>query len=232
MALNDLTGQRIKNTYNRLVQTEGGQYADGTGSLLDIASTADIPSTGSLLTTASVSLNTITFEKGDGSTFPITVDTGSGGVAPGEVVDDVNGLSGSITLASTDTDLLTVTEAGQTINLNPLQPKKVIGAVKNISGGTLLKGTPVHVTASASPPAGFLSEVVAADAGDAGLMPAHYILAQDLDDGEEGDGIIIGKIQGVDTSAFGEGDTLYVSQSRSIGSIYFSYNTYVLNKIS
>jgi len=36
-------------------------------------------STGSLLTTASVNLNTITFTKGDGSTFPITVDTGSGG---------------------------------------------------------------------------------------------------------------------------------------------------------
>jgi hypothetical protein len=35
--------------------------------------------TGSLLTTASVSLNTITFTKGDGSTFPITVNTGSGG---------------------------------------------------------------------------------------------------------------------------------------------------------
>jgi|694.fasta_scaffold15543_8 hypothetical protein len=33
--------------------------------------------TGSLLTTASVSLNTITFTKGDGSTFPITVNTGS-----------------------------------------------------------------------------------------------------------------------------------------------------------
>lgn len=35
--------------------------------------------TGSLLTTASVSSNTITFTKGDGSTFPITVNTGSGG---------------------------------------------------------------------------------------------------------------------------------------------------------
>lgn len=33
--------------------------------------------TGSLLTTASVSSNTITFTKGDGSTFPILVDTGS-----------------------------------------------------------------------------------------------------------------------------------------------------------
>jgi hypothetical protein len=34
--------------------------------------------TGSLLTTASVNLNTITFTKGDGSTFPITINTGSG----------------------------------------------------------------------------------------------------------------------------------------------------------
>lgn len=35
--------------------------------------------TGSLLTTASATLNVITFTKGDGSTFDITVDTGSGG---------------------------------------------------------------------------------------------------------------------------------------------------------
>ena len=35
--------------------------------------------TGSFLTTASVSSNTITFTKGNGTTFPITVATGSGG---------------------------------------------------------------------------------------------------------------------------------------------------------
>jgi len=52
----------------------GSFYGDGSG-LTGI----DIPSTASLLTTASVSLNTITFTKGDASTFDITVDTGSGG---------------------------------------------------------------------------------------------------------------------------------------------------------
>ena len=36
-------------------------------------------STGSLLTTASAALNVLTFTKGDGSTFNVTVDTGSGG---------------------------------------------------------------------------------------------------------------------------------------------------------
>ena len=35
--------------------------------------------TGSFLVTSSVSLNTLTFEKGDGSTFNLVVDTGSGG---------------------------------------------------------------------------------------------------------------------------------------------------------
>jgi hypothetical protein len=52
--------------------------------------------TGSLLTTASVSLNTITFRKGDGSTFPITVDTGSssgGGISQGKVVAIATGYS-------------------------------------------------------------------------------------------------------------------------------------------
>ena len=44
------------------------------------ASTASLFTSASLaLVTASVSLNTITFTKGDGTTFPITVNTGSGG---------------------------------------------------------------------------------------------------------------------------------------------------------
>jgi hypothetical protein len=50
----------------------GSFYGDGSN-LTGI----NIPSTSSLITTASVSLNTITFTKGDASTFNITVDTGS-----------------------------------------------------------------------------------------------------------------------------------------------------------
>ena len=36
MALPDLTGQNIENTYPRLVQTDGTSYFDGTGSLLSL----------------------------------------------------------------------------------------------------------------------------------------------------------------------------------------------------
>ena len=55
--------------------------------------------TGSLLTTASVSLNTITFTKGNGSTFPITVDTGSGGGGGGMNLG-ANTFTGSQTIQS------------------------------------------------------------------------------------------------------------------------------------
>jgi len=61
--------QQVSNVIQ--INTPGPQGPAGTSS--------STTSTGSLLTTASVSLNTITFTKGDGSTFPITVNTGSSG---------------------------------------------------------------------------------------------------------------------------------------------------------
>jgi hypothetical protein len=78
--------------------------------------------------------------------------------------------------------------------------------VKNISGTTLQKGTPVHVSSSV----GNLDEVIAASASVASTMPATFVLAQDLNDDEEGLGILTGFINGVDTSNFGEGDVVYV----------------------
>jgi len=69
--------------------------------------------TGSLLTTASVSLNTITFTKGDGSTFPITVDTGSGG--GGGAAFPFSGsavISGSLFVSSSTTNVLTIQGSG------------------------------------------------------------------------------------------------------------------------
>jgi hypothetical protein len=50
MALPDLTGQNIENTYNRVVQTDGTFFYDGTGSLLNISGTIN---TGSFAITGS-----------------------------------------------------------------------------------------------------------------------------------------------------------------------------------
>jgi len=41
MALNDLTGQNIQDTYHKVVQTDGTNLADGTGSLLPISFNGD-----------------------------------------------------------------------------------------------------------------------------------------------------------------------------------------------
>ncbi len=70
-------------------------------------------------------------------------------------------------------------------------PKTIAEDVKNVSGGPLLKGTPVHVTGSV----GNLAEVIAADA--ATNYPAHFVLNEDLDDDEEGLGIALGFINNV-----------------------------------
>ena len=81
---------------------------DITGSLFGTASWATQALTASYtpnaLTTASVSLNTITFTKGDGSTFPITVDTGSGGgiTIPGDGNQAIQFNSASVFSGSTN----------------------------------------------------------------------------------------------------------------------------------
>jgi uncharacterized coiled-coil protein SlyX len=78
--------------------------------------------------------------------------------------------------------------------------------VKNGGLTTLPKGTPVFATGSV----GNQSIVVAADAGDPTRMPATYVLNESLAADAEGLGIIIGFINGVNTSAFNEGDVIYV----------------------
>lgn len=91
-------------------------------------------------------------------------------------------------------------------NLELEIPKTVYEYVKNVSGGTLLKGTPVHSVGTS----GFQVEVIAADASNPTTMPATLILAQDLADEGEGLGIAIGAIQGVDTTGLEAGNPVYV----------------------
>ena len=83
---------------------------------------------------------------------------------------------------------------------------KVYANVKNISGTTLQKGTPVHVVSSV----GNLDEVIAASASNPSTMPATFVLSETLVDDQEGLGILTGFINGVDTRGFSEGQVVYV----------------------
>ena len=96
MSADNFTGQFISSTFQRLLQLSdnGNGVTDGTGSLVSFlpinvnnALTASYVSgltalnTSSFLINATVSSNVLTFTKGDGSTFNLTVDTGSGGTS-------------------------------------------------------------------------------------------------------------------------------------------------------
>ena len=74
-------GNTTTNSITTLSFVKSGSTSDdillGDGSTTSLSGIGGSTDTGSLLTTASVNLNEITFTKGDSSTFAITVDTGS-----------------------------------------------------------------------------------------------------------------------------------------------------------
>lgn len=84
--------------------------------------------------------------------------------------------------------------------------------VKNVSGGELPKGTPVHAITEASPQ-GQLAYVIAARADTPSAMPATFILNEAIADEAEGQAIVVGLISGVDTSSFTAGDVVYVGET-------------------
>jgi hypothetical protein len=88
---------------------------------------------------------------------------------------------------------------------------RLVQTVKNVSGGELTKGTPVHAVLDGA--SGNLAYVIAARADTPSAMPATFVLNETLADEAEGEAIITGLLQGVDTSAFTPGDVVYVGET-------------------
>ena len=80
---------------------------------------------------------------------------------------------------------------------------------KNLSGGTIIKGTPLYFTGSGT--SGNLVGVYPADAGNPSRMPAGGIAGEQMLGGAEGVVFLDGFINGVNTSAFNSGDEVYVA---------------------
>ena len=89
MALNNLTGQQIQNTYQKVVQTDGTNLADGTGSILPISFNGDdVIVKGTLKATeyiVSSSVTNVVFQQQSGSTIF------------GDTTDDTHTFTGNIT---------------------------------------------------------------------------------------------------------------------------------------
>lgn len=118
--------------------------------------------------------------------------------------DNNNGLgSNGQVLSSTGTGVSWIDVASETA-------ERIEVTVKNVSGGSLSKGTVVHASPSATPPSGNVIEVIAADYDDSTKMPAIGILNETIANEGEGSAVMMGAVSGIDTSSFSIGDELYV----------------------
>lgn len=138
-------------------------------------------------------------------TIVLSASTGGGGTG---AVDDVNSITGSVNLVSSDLDFLTITESGQDINFDVLPQRTILQDVKNATSGTLVKGTPLHITGST----GNEAEVIPADASTG--LSAHLVLNENLIAGASGKAVAVGFINNVsisDTTNFQPGTEVYLA---------------------
>ena len=80
--------------------------------------------------------------------------------------------------------------------------------VKNTSGGTLTKGTPIYATGSVG--VSGVVEVSASRADTSGTMGALGMLEQTLTNNSFGTAISVGELTGISTNSYTVGDELYV----------------------
>ncbi|MDA8816993.1 tail fiber domain-containing protein [Alphaproteobacteria bacterium] len=118
--------------------------------------------------------------------------------------------TGELAINFPDAALYTKDGSGNIIELSITDAIKE--PVKNVSGGSLSVGTVVYQSGTA----GNSAEVQAASNSSASTMPALGIITSTLADEGEGYAVLIGKINGLNTSSFSEGDTLYVGTSGTL----------------
>ena len=105
MAINDFTGQNIKDTYQRVVQTDGTNVTDGTGSLLPISFDGNnVVISGSLLATEYIVTSSVTnviFQQQSGSTIF------------GDSTDDTHLFTGSLNITGSTNTIGHITASGE-----------------------------------------------------------------------------------------------------------------------
>ena len=165
---------------------------------------------------------TASFFTGDGSAltnlpsssgFPFT---GSAEITGSLQVIGPTNLSGSLTASGLiypaidgTSNQAIITDGAGNLSFGEPYASNTIVFGKNISGTTIAKGTPLYFTGSGT--SGNLVGVLPADAGNPSRMPAGGIAADQLLNGDEGVILLNGFINGVNTSAFNSGDSIFVA---------------------
>lgn len=129
-------------------------------------------------------------------------------------VRELDGDPDVVSVATINVPNGSLTDNGQgdiTLTFGGDNATRLVQTVKNVSGGELTKGTPVHAVIDGA--SGNLAYVIAARADTPSAMPATFVLNETLADEAEGEAIITGLLQGVDTDAFQPGDVVYVGET-------------------
>ena len=144
--------------------------------------------------------------------------------------------SGQVTIPQTpsaDTDAASKGYVDDSIESGSVEvAKRIEITVKNISGGSLSKGTIVHASPSVSPPSGNVVEVIAADYDDATKMPGIGILNETIANEAEGAAVMIGAVRGINTSSFSTGDELFVGNNGAFTNTKPTANNEFIQKIA
>jgi hypothetical protein len=225
-------GNTSLNAYTQSNDTKWSNLAGQTGSYVTSAITA------SSLVTASVNLNTITFTKGDASTFNITVDTGS---ASSTDISSLNAFTASqetkdLTLASVTSSLNSATASlftsaslalvtasfsgntltftkGDTSTFGVVIPDNSGSAATTIyevvyTGESITKGDPLYISGSQ----GANAIVYKADAADPNKMPVTFVSNETIGAANTTNAIILGLIEGIDLTGYTAGQAIYVAE--------------------
>ena len=170
------------------------------------SATASLFTSASLgLTTASFTSQTLTFTKGDGTTFDIVIPDVSGSLIPSGTVSG----SSQIILQDTTGNLSgSRIDGAVALAINSTYADNTIVFGKNLHSTTIAKGTPLYFTGSGT--AGNIVGILPADAGNPLRMPAGGIAGESIIVDEEGIVILDGFINEVDTTAFAPGDEVFV----------------------
>jgi hypothetical protein len=166
--------------------------------------------TGDITVNGTTTLSTatgITRATGDNSTHLATTEfVKAQGYATTAALSGYVPITRTITINGTTLDLSAdrtwTIEAAGTV-------RTVYETVKNASGATILKGTPLSVMPGQT--SGNVSDVQPADASDPTKMPAVFIANENIADEAEGEAVLFGNLTGVNTAAYTPGTTVYVA---------------------